>query len=201
MMNDEKRALLMMASRILSYPEDAFFDDLQAMESLLESHVTAERAVDSLNQVFISLKKDTLQQLREHYVAVFDWKKKTGLYLTAQEYGDNRKRGGALIKLQKMIAASGYENVPDELVDHMPMLYEWMAVVDESFHRDRIERRLAGVTFTIANHLSEKSPYQHVLQMLVDHVFGKPSKTEMDDLMREMEEADEDELPYPLFYD
>lgn len=44
--------------------------------------------------------KMPLLELQEHYVETFDYKDKTGLYLTAHELGDSRKRGAALIKLQ-----------------------------------------------------------------------------------------------------
>ena len=43
------------------------------------------------------------KELQELYVETFDYKEKTNLYLTAHELGDSRKRGAALIKLQKLI--------------------------------------------------------------------------------------------------
>ena len=56
----------------------------------------------------------------EHYVAVFDMKRRCCPYLTYWTHGDTRNRGAALVRFKQVYRASGAVPRDDELPDHLP---------------------------------------------------------------------------------
>src|SRR5699024_5797587 len=127
-------------------------------------------------------------------------KSKLGLYLTAHELGDSSKRGAALIKLQKIINEAGFEREGNELADYMPMLFEFLAVVPDTSNHERLYRRLAVALQRMLNNMEESNPYVGILQILMEVVFPQPTKDEVVMLEFDREEADLEELPYPIMY-
>lgn len=120
---EDKQISLIFAARLLGYPEDDFPETARSMlEAAREagSPLLTER----LQETSRPLLSCPLKELREQYVWAFDWKEKTGLYLTAHELGDSRERGAALILLQQIIKDAGFAAAEGELADYMPLLYE-----------------------------------------------------------------------------
>lgn len=200
-MHEENRAILAIAARVLSYPDQSLVREMSDVDKLLEASVTSEQKQMSMAEAVNVLRKYPLKELQEIYVGTFDWKEKTGLYLTAHEYGDNRKRGAALIQLQKIISEAGFERADGELADYMPMLYELLAVADEEAkHMSKLERRLACATYCVAEAIADDHPYKPVFSVLTDDVFETPTDEEMKKLGEEKEDPDLDTMPYPLMY-
>lgn len=195
-----KQMLLAIASRLISYPDDHFHQELEPVKEWLTEEAPEYIKADWLQAVEV-LEAIPLQELRETYVATFDLKEHTGLYLTAQELGDSRKRGAALIKLQKIINEAGFERIDGELADYIPMIYEFLAVAPEGRQVSRLERRVAVATYQISQVLDADSPYVSVFKLLMEHVFDSPSIEEIEKLKSERENADTDELPYPIMYE
>ena len=87
--------------------------------------------------------------LAEHYVDVFDRRRRCCLYLTYYAVGDTRQRGAAIVAFKQALAASGYEMASDELPDYLPVVLELSARSAEqgdeiagallSSHREGIE--------------------------------------------------------------
>jgi nitrate reductase molybdenum cofactor assembly chaperone NarJ/NarW len=198
-MEEQKRMILTIASRILSYPSDTFLQELSEIREFLQEDVLSFDAKVSIEKAIEPLWAMSLKELRETYVAAFDLKKDLGLYLTSHELGDSPKRGAALIKLQKIINTAGFERVEGELADYMPMLFEFLAVATFP-DQERLERRLATATQIIFNHLSDEHPYFGIFSVLMSLVFPKPTAEEIQKLEQEREEADLEPMPYPIMY-
>lgn len=194
-----QRMLLKIASRLLDYPGEDFPELIQAAFEWLAQEAPKDIQNDWLSEIE-KLQAFPLHQLREIYVATFDWKEKTGLYLTAHELGDSRKRGAALIKLQKLINDAGFERADGELSDYIPMLFEFLSVAEPSQATARLERRLSRAVYLISRQLETDHPYAGLFHLLLKDVFQPPISEELEALEREREEADLDELPYPLFF-
>src|SRR5699024_10860180 len=126
-MEDQERVLMVIASRMLLYPSDNFFEECKSWNDYMRENITSIELQQDLRNVFSSLDRYALREIRELYVTTFDLDEKNALYLTAQELGDSTKRGAALIKLQKLINKAGFERVDDELADFIPMLLEFLA--------------------------------------------------------------------------
>ncbi|WP_106497469.1 nitrate reductase molybdenum cofactor assembly chaperone [Lentibacillus sp. Marseille-P4043] len=199
-MEQQERALLIIASRLLNYPDDHFFEEKHDIYDCLEENILSTELRDKLNTALTTLYGYSLQDLRELYVATFDLKAKHGLYLTAHELGDSNKRGAALIKLQNIIASAGFERIDDELADYMPMLFEFLAAAPASQENERLVRRLAVAIQRILNNLPNNNPYFHILSILMEFIFPEPTKEEIEKLEFDREEADLEELPYPIMY-
>ncbi|MDQ0157442.1 nitrate reductase molybdenum cofactor assembly chaperone [Robertmurraya andreesenii] len=199
-MKIEKAELLMLMARFLEYPDEDFIRGLADFETEVQEHLSSRKLAKEFVKRCQPLMALDWKDLQELYVDTFDYKEKTGLYLTAQELGDSRRRGMALIQLQKLIEDLGFERVSDELADYIPMLLELLAVADEGEQTKLLERRLSYALHRIVGHLSRDNPYHALLEMLTLYVFEAPSREEIKLVESAWEDADLDPLPYPMFY-
>ncbi|MBD1224252.1 nitrate reductase molybdenum cofactor assembly chaperone [Virgibacillus halodenitrificans] len=199
-MGPQERAILIIASRVLSYPDADLFEakeDINACMSEEISSVTARNRLQVAIKPLFAFKPEELQQL---YVSIFDLKAKFGLYLSAHELGDSPKRGAALIKLQKLINVAGYDRTDNELADYIPMLLEFLAVAPETENSARLVKRLSVALQRIKDNLPENNSYYGIFSVLMDFVFPQPTREDIKKLEFEREEADLEELPYPIMY-
>ncbi len=194
------QAILLIACRLLSYPQDSISKLKIDINECIETEIDLPSVKNDLKQACKLIFGCSLRELRELYVSTFDLKSKFGLYLTAHEFGDSPKRGAALIKLQKTINQAGYNRVDGELADFIPMLIEFLAVAPKPAERIRLFKRLAIVIHMMFDHIDRENPYKGILEILVIHVFPKPTKKEVADLENNREEADLEELPFPIMY-
>ena len=199
-MNEEKRALLVMCAHFLSYPGKTFKDEAKQMEAALLGEEGMKQVKQTLQIAYAPLSRLSTREMQECYVETFDMKAPLGLYLTAHEYGDSTKRGSALIKLQKIINEAGFDRVEGELADYIPMLFEFLAVADETVESKRLYKRLAIAIHRMVNNIDEEHPYANILQFLMSEVFPNPTTDEVKQLENNREEADLEELPYPIMY-
>lgn len=200
LVSDQEQVMLIVAARLLSYPPASMDELKQDIDECIEEEMFDGVKKKELKKVNNHLFRYTSKMLREIYVSTFDLKEKLSLYLTAHEYGDSPNRGGALITLQKIIKELGYERVNDELADYIPMLLELLAVAPESVEHMQLHKRLAISIHRILAHIEEGNPYVGILRLLSVHVFPKPTEKEIAEVENNREEADLEELPYPMMY-
>ncbi|MFS0820495.1 nitrate reductase molybdenum cofactor assembly chaperone [Bacillus sp. 1P02SD] len=199
-MTNEAKAILMMMSRILDYPDQALLEGYPDIEDYVNEEVGSVKMRNEILERIAPLSKMPLLELQELYVETFDYKDKTGLYLTAHELGDSRKRGAALIKLQKLIVEGGFEYHGKEIVDYIPMLFELLAHAPEGENFERLYRRLAFAVDRIHKNLLNSNPYYRIIDLLMMFVFEAPEAEEITLLENQREKADLEDLPYPMFY-
>lgn len=199
-MTNDQKAILAILSRVLDYPDQTFLDERLAILSFADEYISDSvihgEVLARINPLF----EMTLYNLQEHYVETFDQRERTSLYLTAHELGDSKKRGAALIQLQKLICEGGFEYGGKELVDYIPMLLELLAVGPEEENFFRLAGRLAFAIQRILNHLPCSNPYYPAVELLLQYAFDAPGTDIIQTLEKLREEADLDELPYPLMY-
>ncbi|MCM3568887.1 nitrate reductase molybdenum cofactor assembly chaperone [Neobacillus mesonae] len=199
-MSDEEKIILIVLSRILDYPDNRMNEERSLVEQSIRESISSEEKKEHILKSINPLYELKIEELQEIYVAAFDYKDTANLYLTAHELGDSKKRGAALIKLQKLIVESGFEYEGKELADYIPMLLELLAFAPELESIALLSRRLAYAIHRIHNGLPENSPYYHAVGLLTTYVFEAPCKEEITLLEYQREQADQDELPYPLMY-
>lgn len=199
-MKDEIAELLVVTARFLDYPDQSFYKECSNLEAYLRKSISSEVLRTEMIQRLMPLFSLESKDLQELYVETFDYKEETGLYLTAQELGDSRRRGDALIRLQKLIADLGFEKVGIELTDYIPLLMELLAVAPAIEEIHHLKRRLAYAIHRIFTQISSTNPYYQIFDSLMTHIFEVPSSEEISRLVNEREEADLDELPYPMIY-
>lgn len=199
-MTNEEKVILLTLSKIMVYPDHDFEQERTMIEEFLKESLPSKKTQKEIMSRLRSLYQLSLVDLQKLYVETFDYKDKTSLYLTSHELGDSRKRGDSLIKLQKLIYESGFEYEGKELADYIPMLLEFLAVAPEGEAVNRLSKRLAFAIHRVMNHLPASHPYYRVMELLMMFVFEIPSSEDITLLEKEREEADLDELPYPLMY-
>jgi nitrate reductase delta subunit len=199
-MKNDRKVMLLIMSRLLDYPNEEFFEEYPTVLSIADEHLTSKKIRSEVKSRIKPLMDLSKKELQELYVNTFDHREKTNLYLTAHEMGDSKKRGAELIKLQMLIAECGYEYVGKELVDYIPMILELVAVAQEDEKFLLLSRRVAYAINRILNHLSSDHPYYRLIELLMLYVFEKPEAEEISILENLREEADLDELPYPMMY-
>lgn len=200
-MNDEQRFILAAVSRVTGYPADGFQEELEEIIAAIDSEDALSGAIrGELTTALEQLRRLPLKELQETYVAAFDLKEATGLYLTAHELGDSRDRGSSLILLQHIMADAGFETADGELADYMPALYELVAAAPDNVHLRALQRRLAVAAQRIAEHLPKGHPYLPFFVIAIRHVFGVPTEEDVRKLEQSREKTDLADMPYPLLY-
>ena len=159
-MNRTYRAL----AALLAYPEEELVAALAEIRPLVPRE--AMPLVDELAA------RD-LFALQERYVSLFDRSRALSLHLFEHVHGESRDRGQAMVDLQAMYGASGYQVVRDELPDYIPAFLEYLSLLDK---RNAIP--LLGETAHILRALGERlaqrgSAYAGVFAALLD-LAGEP---------------------------
>ncbi|MEI2716480.1 MAG: nitrate reductase molybdenum cofactor assembly chaperone [Candidatus Nanopelagicales bacterium] len=116
------------ASWLLSYPDSELLGRLDEIHAAVES--LPEQTREPLLAFLDHVADTPLMQLQQHYVAVFDMRRRACLYLTYWTDGETRNRGQALVRFKTAYRESGFEMGDDELPDHLAVVLEFAAVGD-----------------------------------------------------------------------
>jgi nitrate reductase delta subunit len=144
-------------SLLLDYPDQ----DVLARTALLRS---ASRTVpasigESLRSFLDHLESTPLPDLQAAYVETFDTRRRCNLFLTYFAHGDTRKRGMALLRFKQTYLASGFELDEAELPDHLCVVLEYAATVDQVRGRDLMLDHRAGLELLRLSLLDLGSPW------------------------------------------
>jgi nitrate reductase delta subunit len=117
------------ASLLLDYPDEGLLGQLDLIR--WASHGVPALLGDPLREVVAHLGSTPLPQLQADYVATFDSRRRCNLFLTYFAHGDTRKRGLALLRFKQTYLRSGYLLDETELPDHLCVVLEYAATVDQ----------------------------------------------------------------------
>ncbi|HLS66118.1 MAG TPA: nitrate reductase molybdenum cofactor assembly chaperone [Pseudogracilibacillus sp.] len=200
-MNDDQRSLLIIVSRLLDYPVQPINHFQKEFDELGAEMISSERLKEDVKKRYEPLLNLSRRDIQELYVQTFDLKTNVNLYLTAYELGDSNYRGAALVRLQKMINEAGFERVSEDLADYIPMLLQFIAVTPSEGEFERLQKRIGVAVNYMKKQMEKDNPYTNIVALLTDYVFEKPSEKELKELVAGQEEADLEELPYPIMYE
>ena len=131
------------ASLLLDYPDEVTLARAELLRSAARRLPTA--VGDSVRSFLDHLESTPLPQLQADYVETFDSRRRCNLFLTYFAHGDTRKRGMALLRFKQTYLASGFELDEAELPDHLCVVLEYAATVDQARGRDLILDHRAGL--------------------------------------------------------
>jgi nitrate reductase delta subunit len=105
---------------------------------------------DSIRAFLDHLEGTPLPDLQADYVETFDTRRRCNLFLTYFAHGDTRKRGMALLRFKQVYLGAGFELDADtsrgaELPDHLCVVLEFAATVDQALGRDLMLDHRAGL--------------------------------------------------------
>ena len=131
------------ASLLLDYPEPGLLDRLELLDRAAGG---LPRAVgEPFGRTVAALSAAGLDELERDYVETFDQTKRHSLFLTWFAHGDTRKRGPALLRFRQTYRASGFEDSPTELPDHLCVVLEYAATIDRDRGRQLLLDHRAGL--------------------------------------------------------
>jgi nitrate reductase molybdenum cofactor assembly chaperone NarJ/NarW len=117
------------ASLLLDYPDQALLDRLDLIR---QGSLSLPDAVgEPLREVVVHLQSRPLGELQAQYVETFDARRRCNLYLTYFAHGDTRKRGMALLRFKQTYLRSGFVLDDVELPDHLCVVLEYAATIDQ----------------------------------------------------------------------
>jgi nitrate reductase delta subunit len=163
MNKENERKIFLIASFLLQYPDDDWYEllgeiEAEALEMKDESYV--EHIFEFLKYVKQTNKLD----LAQLYVETFDLSKKTNLYLTYYSLEEKQERGLALLKLKRKYEEAGFMMETSELPDFLPVVLEFTAATQR---KDMLENYRTAIE-EIFNSLSkENNPYLYVLKSIL----------------------------------
>jgi nitrate reductase molybdenum cofactor assembly chaperone NarJ/NarW len=131
------------ASLLLGYPDQALVERLDLVRRA--SHQLPDRVGEPLRAAADRLGATPLTDLEADYVDTFDSRRRHNLFLTYFAHGDTRKRGMALLRFKQTYLASGVELDDEELPDHLCVVLEYAATVDQDAGRQLILDHRAGL--------------------------------------------------------
>ncbi len=145
------------ASLLLHYPDERQRADLDVVR---RAAATLPRRLGApLLTVVDHLAGGSLGELQERYVATFDHRRRTNLFLTYFAHGDTRKRGIALLRFKQTYLGHGHQLDDSELPDHLCVVLEFAATVDQASGWELLLDHRAGLELLRLGLAEEDNPW------------------------------------------
>jgi nitrate reductase delta subunit len=149
------------AALLLNYPDDELLGRLDLIRA--GSRQLPGATGQPLRDFLTHLDSTPLASLQADYVDTFDSRRRCNLFLTYFAYGDTRKRGMALLRFKQTYLASGVTLDDTELPDHLCVVLEYAATVDQDLGRDLILEHRAGLELLRLSLRDAHSPWVSIL--------------------------------------
>ena len=115
-----------LASVLLQYPTMALFGGLDELAAAARSAPRPGR--EHLAAFLGWLRTTPPPEVAQHYVDVFDLRRRSALYLTYYRHGDTRRRGMALLAFKTAYRTAGLTPGSGDLPDYLPVVLDFAAV-------------------------------------------------------------------------
>jgi nitrate reductase delta subunit len=125
----DQAVVLQAASVCLRYPHAEILALMPVVRAAVDA-LPASRPAERLGAFLDTVAATTPERAAQHYVEVFDTRRRCCLYLTWWSDGETRRRGAALAALKDRYRASGVEFADTELPDFLPAVLEFAATAD-----------------------------------------------------------------------
>lgn len=153
-------------SCLLSYPDEDWRAELPDWKTLLLDISKQEIREKPLRFLKAAL-GFSQEALIEHYVYTFDFGKKTNMYVTYFNSGEQRERGIELLHLKNTYQQSGFLPTEKELPDYLPLMLEFAAIAEIEAARSVFEKYLSNVRELASRLEKNDSIYAGLLHVLL----------------------------------
>jgi nitrate reductase delta subunit len=172
---ETSRLLYRLISHLLQYPDNEWRKRLPAIRTESES-ITDIEVKRKLTEFLDQAEKCDPLEWQSLYVKTFDFGKRTNLYLTYAEFGEERERGRALIELKRRYAEAGFDLESNELPDYLPLVLEFASAAPWDAAQAVLSGRRDAIA-SIRNELtSSGSPYAPLLDLVLTNIPGDVSE-------------------------
>lgn len=153
-------------SYLLAYPDEKWAEGLTDCKEILDS-LTDVRVADSIKGFVEDISKTDPEERTKAYVYVFDFGRKTNMYMSYLSSGEQRERGMALLNLKQVYLNAGFHVTDKELPDYLPLILEFSSQAAEKFVFP-IMHKYKGNISEISSQLTEmNSKYAVLFDVLV----------------------------------
>ena len=159
----DRRRLFEVVGLLLTYPDDELLDELPALAAAARE-IGHDGVRDRVAGFLEWCAATAPEEVEQHYVATFDLRRRSGLYLTYYLHGDTRKRGVALLTLKSRYRAHGLTLAPGELPDLLPVVLEFAATVGPGDGEAPLRQHRRGIELLRAALADVDSPYAALLE-------------------------------------
>ncbi|HYN72900.1 MAG TPA: nitrate reductase molybdenum cofactor assembly chaperone [Nakamurella sp.] len=156
-----RRVVWQAASLLLAYPDDGQPARLDTVRAAVDTLADSDRT--PLLACADHLRATPLITAAAEYSETFDWRRRRTLFLTYYTAGDTRNRGMALLDFADTYRAAGVTPPADELPDHLAVLLEFAATIDESAGYQLLCRHRTPIDLLRAGLAKAGSPYAGVI--------------------------------------
>jgi nitrate reductase delta subunit len=158
MREHEVAVVLQAASVCLQYPDAAVLALLPTVRRAVDE-LPAGRPHERLTTFLDTTDATAPGRAAQHYVEVFDTRRRCCLYLTWWSDGETRRRGGALAGLKARYRSAGAEFHGTELPDFLPAVLEFAAITDLTGGLALLQEHRAAVELLRLALLEAGTPY------------------------------------------
>ena len=148
-------------SLLLDYPDESQLDRVGLLREA--SQDLPPGIGDSVRAFLDHLESTPLRELQADYVETFDTRRRCNLFLTYFAHGDTRKRGMALLRFKQTYLRAGYALDDAELPDHLCVVLEFAATVDQGLGRGLMLDHRAGLELLRLSLGDLGSPWAHLI--------------------------------------
>jgi nitrate reductase delta subunit len=152
-------------SWLISYPDETLLQQLDLIANAVSELPDATRVP---LETFLRHVADTpFTQIQQHYVTLFDMRRKACPFLSYWTAGDTRKRGLAILQFKQAYADAGFDITDDELPDHLAVVLEFAAVGDPITGDALLAEHAAAIGLLRDSLQKWDSVYVHVLDAVL----------------------------------
>jgi nitrate reductase delta subunit len=163
-MSEEFAVTRLASAWLLYYPDEELLVKLDLIAEAVRGLPAMMRI--PLEMFLAHLHDTPLRDVQQHYVGIFDMKRKACPYLSYWTDGDTRNRGQAILRFKEIYRDSGHVLNPRELADHIAVVLEF-ASVDPMNGEALLHEHLAPIGL-MRDALSQMdSVYFHVLDAVL----------------------------------
>lgn len=153
------------AALLLAYPDEGHTARLDLVEGTLGELPTP--LATPLGRAVAGLRALPTEEAATAYVETFDLRRRRALFLTYWTDGDTRNRGNAMLAFAEAYRLSGVEPPTDELPDHLAVVLEFAATVDDKAGLALLTRHRAPIELLRLALTEYDSPYAGVIEAVV----------------------------------
>jgi nitrate reductase molybdenum cofactor assembly chaperone NarJ/NarW len=158
---DQLTTVWQSVSLLLDYPDESLLDRVGLLRSA--SHGLPSGMGDSVRAFLDHLESTPIPELQADYVETFDTRRRCNLFLTYFAHGDTRKRGMALLRFKQTYLRAGCVLDDAELPDHLCVVLEFAATIDQRLGRDLMLDHRAGLELLRLSLRDIGSPWAHLI--------------------------------------
>jgi len=152
------------ASLLLGYPDEELLERLPVVEGA--SRELPPEVGEKIRALVVHLRSTPITELQSDYVETFDNRRRNSLFLTYFAHGDTRKRGVALLRFKQTYLRSGYLLDDTELPDHLCVVLEYAATVDQELGWGLVLDHRAGLEILRMSLRNEGSPWAAAVELV-----------------------------------